>query len=152
MIHYVVNGDLLKSDRQTLINTVNCDGAMGKGLALQFKQRYPAMFARYAAQCKQGAWKPGMICPYKLPDGRQVLNVATKDHWRNPSELVWIERIVASIVGNHERLGIKSLAMPKLGCGNGCLEWSVVGPLMADALRNLPFDTYIYVGSNDVQY
>lgn len=151
MIHYIT-GDLLQSNCQTIANTVNCVGIMGKGIALQFKQAYPAMHAKYREQCQKGQWKPGMVARYMMPNGQQILNVATKDHWSNPSELPWIVGALKRIVDNHERLEITSLAVPKLGCGNGGLDWSIVGPLMAGSLRKLPFDTWIYISPNDTQY
>lgn len=152
MIKYVVNGNLFDSKCQTLCNTVNCKGAMSKGIAEQFKARFPAMFAKYEQQCRAGEWKPGMICKYGLEDGRMILNVATKGDWRNPSHLAWIKRILDRIVSDYERLGITSIAMTKLGCGNGKLSWDDVGPLMVVALEGLPILVEIYIETGDCQY
>jgi O-acetyl-ADP-ribose deacetylase (regulator of RNase III) len=150
MIKYVVNGNLFDSDCQTLVNTINCEGVMGAGIAKQFKQRFPAMFASYQRQISQ--WKPGMICRYKLEDGRMILNVATKDKWRNPSHLAWIKRILDRIVSDYRKLGITSIAMTKLGCGLGGLDWDDVGPLMIAALESLPILVEIYIEAGDCQY
>jgi len=120
---------------------------MGKGLAAQFKERYPAMFATYQRQVSQ--WRPGMICRYHLPGGKIILNVATKNHWKDPSRIVWIKAILHHIIQDYKFLGITSIALPKLGCGNGKLEWSDVGPIMLRALSNLPIDVEIYINEGD---
>jgi O-acetyl-ADP-ribose deacetylase (regulator of RNase III) len=151
MIKYIVNGNLFDSKCQTLTNTVNCVGVMGAGIAKQFKDRYPSMFSRYAKVCAEGQMKPGMIYPWRASD-HLILNVSTKDDWRNNSRIKWIEAILERIVSNYQRLGITSIAMTKLGCGLGGLDWNDVGPLVVAALRDLPILVEIYVEASDTQF
>ena len=105
------------------------------------------MFATYQRQVPQ--WRPGMICRYKLPNGRMILNVATKDHWKDPSHIAWIKAILSKITSDYTFLGITSIALPKLGCGNGKLEWAEVGPIMLRALSDLPIDIELYINEGD---
>lgn len=122
-------GDLFRSDAQTLVNTVNCVGVMGKGIAAAFKQRFPDMFKDYVERCEQGQVRLGR--PYlwtgSLP---WVLNFPTKDHWRSVSRLHSIEAGLEHLLSHYEEWGIESLAVPPLGCGHGGLDWSVVGPTL----------------------
>jgi hypothetical protein len=125
---------------------------MGAGIAKQFKSRYPAMFAKYYEQCSTGKWQPGRICRHKLNDGRYILNVSTKDHFNKDSMYGWIKDILERIISDYKRLGITSIAITKLGCGNGHLSWSVVGPMMADALSKLDILVEIHIDPGDEQY
>lgn len=152
MIKYIVNGNIFNSECQTLVNTVNCVGVMGKGVAKQFKQHYPAVFAKYEQQCKAGEWKPGSIYPHKLEDDRIILNASTKDHWKPDSQIEWINSIIFKILLKWQQYGITSIAMTKLGCGNGNLDWSEVGPRMAAAFRKLPIPVEIYIDPGDEQF
>src|SRR6266540_4183792 len=117
-------GDLFESRAQTLVNTVNCVGVMGKGVALEFKKRFPANFEDYAARCERKQVRLGQPYLYRDPSGRSIVNVPTKDHWRSPARLRDIERGLDYFVRHIEKWGIQSVAMPPLGCGNGGLEWS----------------------------
>ncbi len=152
-ITYVVGGDLLASNAHTLVNTVNCHGVMGAGLARQFKARYPLCFPRYRQLCDAGQFKPGTfsICREYLP-AHLILNAATKDRWQDDSRIEWVESILQRIVANFESLGMRSLAISKLGCGNGHLEWSVVGPLMVTYLSRISGGVIIYMDAGDQQY
>ena len=85
-------GDMFTSDAQTLVNTVNCVGVMGKGVALKFKERFPQMFNDYARKCERGAVQLGEPYVYEDKSGIKILNFPTKDHWRSPSRLRDIER------------------------------------------------------------
>lgn len=150
-------GSLFDSKAQTLTNTVNCVGIMGKGIALEFKKRYPSMFADYVERCNQGEVRLGAPYVYALP-ARQtdffgsdedkwpslILNFPTKKHWRSRSRLGDIERGLDHLVNHSEAWGITSLAMPPLGCGNGGLTWDLVGPLMYRYLSPLQLPVALY--------
>jgi O-acetyl-ADP-ribose deacetylase (regulator of RNase III)/uncharacterized protein YwgA len=137
-------GDLFESQAQTLVNTVNCVGVMGKGVAAEFKKRYPAMFEDYAQRCRRKAVHLGEPYPYRDASGALIINFPTKDHWRSPSRLKDIERGLDHFVTHAADWGVTGVAMPPLGCGNGGLAWSEVGPLIYRKLRGLPFPVEVY--------
>lgn len=142
MIKYI-KGDLFSSPAQVLVNTVNLDGVMGKGLALQFKKLYPDMFQQYQSFCENKILEIGKLWLYKT-DKKWILNFPTKDHWRNPSKIEYIEKGLQKFVSTYKDKGITSIAFPKLGCGNGGLDWAEVKPIMNNYLKNLPIDIYVY--------
>lgn len=136
-------GNIFESNCSTIVNTVNCVGVMGKGIALEFKKKYPEMFMEYILKCDRGEVKPGL--PYIYQDkGISILNFPTKDHWRSPSRLSYIIDGLNWFVENYEKFGIDSIAFPPLGCGNGGLTWNVVGPIMYQKLSKLPINIEIY--------
>jgi O-acetyl-ADP-ribose deacetylase (regulator of RNase III)/uncharacterized protein YwgA len=136
-------GDLFASEAQTLVNTVNCVGVMGKGVALEFKKRWPKMFDDYERRCQRKQVRLGE--PYLYQNGTgSVINFPTKDHWRSPSRIADIESGLDYLVAHASEWGIRSLALPPLGCGNGGLEWAEVGPLMYRKLHGLPFPVEVY--------
>jgi O-acetyl-ADP-ribose deacetylase (regulator of RNase III)/uncharacterized protein YwgA len=137
-------GDLFGSGAQTLVNTVNCVGVMGKGVALEFKKRFPANFEDYAKRCERRQVRLGEPYPFPDPSGRLIVNFPTKDHWRSPAKLSDIERGLDHFVGHFAEWGINSVAFPPLGCGNGGLEWSEVGPLMYRKLHQLTIEIEVY--------
>lgn len=139
----VVSGDLLASSAQTLVNTVNCVGVMGKGIALAFKHRYPEMFADYVARCKRGEVRLGHPYPYQADD-HLVINFPTKQHWRAVSRLEDIVAGLRYLEQHYRQWGVTSLAVPPLGCGNGQLEWSVVGPTLYRHLARLDIPVELY--------
>ena len=145
----VLIGDLFKSRAQTLVNTVNCVGVMGKGVALQFKERFPEMFADYQARCKRGDVKLGKPYLFKRLITPWVLNFPTKDHWRSVSQLTDIVRGLEHLAENYRVWGITSLAVPPLGCGYGGLEWRIVGPTIYRYMTRLdiPVELYAPVGT-----
>ncbi|MBQ7522725.1 MAG: macro domain-containing protein [Clostridia bacterium] len=143
MLTYL-KGDLLSSPAQVQVNTVNTAGVMGKGIALQFKKKYPEMFIVYQRVCEKQQLDTGELYLWKSPE-KWVLMFPTKKHWRNPSRMEYIESGLQKFVDNYEKFGIESIAFPKLGCGNGGLEWSVVKPVMEKYLRPLPINIYIYL-------
>ncbi len=151
MIHYVV-GDLFASEATVLVNTVNTVGVMGKGIAKDFRRRYPHMFKEYRALCKQGRFDVGQLLLYKTPH-KWILNFPTKRHWRNKSKIEYIEAGLKKFVSIYEAEGIESIAFPMLGCGNGQLDWeSEIKPLMEEYLADLPIKIYIYLyGLRDSQ-
>lgn len=145
----VLIGDLFASQAQTLVNTVNCVGVMGKGVALEFKKRWPGMFADYQARCARKEVRLGEPYLYRGAAGTSIVNFPTKDHWRSPARLADIERGLDYLVAHLDAWGITSLAMPPLGCGNGGLEWTEVGPLLYRKLREVqvPIEVYAPYGT-----
>lgn len=143
MITYV-EGDLLKSPAQVLVNAVNTVGVMGKGVALQFKHAYPAMFSAYQAVCASGELKIGKLWLYKAPD-KWILSFPTKVHWRQPSRLEYIEAGLREFSARYQEFGIQSVAFPRLGCGAGGLDWETqVKPVMVAHLTPLPIAISMY--------
>jgi len=140
---------LLESQAQTLVNTVNCVGVMGKGIAREFKDREPRMFAAYKRVCDQNLLAPGKLWLWRGTEF-WTLNFPTKLHWRNPSKIEWIEAGLQKFVGGHERLGIREISFPRLGCGNGGLDWDEVRPLMERYLSPLPIDVFIHDYTVDI--
>ena len=140
----VLIGNMFDSSMKTLVNTVNCVGVMGKGVALEFKKRFPEMYKEYARLCDQKQVLPGK--PYFYQDfcGTSILVFPTKDHWRSPSKLKYIVDGLDWFVQNYQNYNITSIAFPPLGCGNGGLTWDVVGPIMYEKLYSLPIDVEIY--------
>lgn len=137
-------GDLFASHAQTLVNSVNCVGVMGKGVALEFKKRWPAMFEDYQRRCALKQVRLGQPYLYRDVAGASILNFPTKDHWRSASRVADIKSGLDYLVAHAEEWGIRSLALPPLGCGNGGLEWSEVGPLIYRKLYHAPFDIEVY--------
>jgi O-acetyl-ADP-ribose deacetylase (regulator of RNase III) len=140
----VIVGNLFDSRAQTLVNTVNCVGVMGKGVAEEFKKRYPAMFKDYVSRCERKAVRLGEPYLYVDAAGARIVNFPTKNHWRAASRLVDIERGLDHFVAHLAEWSVSSVAMPPLGCGNGGLEWAEVGPLIWRKLHALPIDVELY--------
>jgi O-acetyl-ADP-ribose deacetylase (regulator of RNase III)/uncharacterized protein YwgA len=137
-------GDMFASDMQTIVNTVNCVGIMGKGIAQIFKKEYPAMFEDYADRCARGEVR---LCePYHYKDltGVSIVNFPTKGHWRAATRLDDVEAGLDYFVKHFRAWRITSVAFPPLGCGNGGLEWASVGPLMYAKLKGLGIPVEIY--------
>lgn len=148
MILYV-QGDLFQSPAQVLVNTVNTVGVMGKGVALQFKQMFPEMFAQYRELCEQKQFDIGKLWLYRSPN-KWVMNFPTKRHWRQPSKIEYISAGLQKFVDTYDEMGIHSIAFPPLGCGNGQLDFkSQVQPLMHEYLARLPIDVFIYPDRSD---
>ncbi|HEU5375402.1 MAG TPA: macro domain-containing protein [Ktedonobacteraceae bacterium] len=149
-IHYL-KGDIFTSNAQVIVNTVNCKGVMGKGLALAFKQKYPDMFAIYERDCQSGKLQIGRPTLYQKSTP-WILNFPTKNHWRFPSKLEYIEKGLTFLTKQYKKAGITSIAFPKLGAQNGQLSWDDVGPLMARYLSQLDATIYIYIAEGDKEY
>lgn len=130
-------GDLFESEAQTWVNTVNCVGVMGKGIALTFKQRFPAYFEDYKKRCERDDVHLGRPYLYTREEPPWILSFPTKDHWRSLARLEHIVEGLEYLEANYEEWGIESLAVPPLGCGNGQLEWAVVGPTLYEHLQRL---------------
>lgn len=134
------HGGLLKSGADALVNTVNTVGVMGKGIALQFKRVFPENFKAYAAACRSGDVEIGrmFVVPTSTLGGpRWLINFPTKRHWRGHSKLEWIETGLDDLVSTVQRLGIRSIAVPPLGAGNGGLDWDQVRPLIVQKLGSI---------------
>jgi uncharacterized protein YwgA/O-acetyl-ADP-ribose deacetylase (regulator of RNase III) len=140
----VVVGDMFESRAQTLVNTVNCVGVMGKGVAAAFRKRFPAMYVDYVARCDRHEVRLGRPYLYREPEPPNVLNFPTKQHWRAVSRLSDIVEGLNYLQEHYEAWGITSLAVPPLGCGNGGLEWRVVGPTLYQHLAQLPIPVELY--------
>lgn len=137
----LIRGNLLETEAEALVNTVNCVGAMGKGIALQFKQAFPDNFKAYQAACRAGDMAPGKMFVHAtsgLVNPRYIINFPTKRHWRGQSRLEDIEFGLKALIAEVQRLGIHSIAVPPLGCGLGGLDWRVVRPMIEQAFTVLP--------------
>lgn len=137
----IANGDLLEQRVDAIVNTVNTVGVMGKGIALQFKRKWPANFKAYEAACRRHEVVPCKMFVFdngQLAEPKFIINFPTKRHWRQPSKLSDIECGLEDLVEQIKLLKIRSIALPPLGCGNGGLEWSVVQPLIVKAFAELP--------------
>ena len=143
MIRFLV-GDLFQTKARTLVNTVNCVGIMGKGVAQTFKSRFPAMFEDYRQRCEAGDLRLGEPYHYSDLAGVSIVNFPTKDHWKSASRMADIEAGLDYFVARAAEWGVRSVAFPPLGCGNGGLDWTDVGPLMYRKLGGLDFDIEIY--------
>ena len=137
-------GTLFDSTATVLVNPVNCRGVMGKGLAAQFKRRYPKMFAWYRSECRAGNVKIGRVSGW-MEDGITILNFPTKDLWGDPSEIEYITAGLQDFIDWAHTYGYPSAAFPKLGCGLGGLEWDEVRPIMELYLAPLPCVCEVYV-------
>jgi O-acetyl-ADP-ribose deacetylase (regulator of RNase III) len=142
-------GDLFASEAQTLVNTVNTVGVMGKGIALQFRNRFPEMHRDYVRKCELGEVVIGKPYLWAPAFDRWVLNFPTKRHWRSAARLADIVAGLDYLRTHYADWGITSMAVPPLGCGEGGLEWRVVGPTLYQSLRELaiPIDLYAPFGT-----
>lgn len=136
-IREIRKSSIFDSSCQTLVNTVNCVGVMGRGLALEFKMRYPDMYEHYRGICEKGLLRPGNLLLYKASTP-WILNFPTKDHWKYPSRLEYIRSGLEKFAAAYDEKGITSIAFPKLGTTAGKLPWEDVKPLMYDLLGILP--------------
>lgn len=149
MIKYIT-GNLLESEADILINTVNCEGFMGKGIAYQFKMKYPQNNTDYVKACKNKTLMIGKLHYYK-EDGKIIINFPTKDKWRNKSKIEYIEKGLEELRVLLPKLDAKSIAIPPLGCGNGGLEWNEVKNIILDKMSCFQnsHDIYIYEPSKN---
>jgi O-acetyl-ADP-ribose deacetylase (regulator of RNase III) len=138
-----LESSVFDSPAQTLVNTVNTVGVMGKGIAKEFKSRYPRMFREYRSLCDDQLLKVGTLHLWRS-DTRWVLNFPTKTTWKLPSKIEYIEMGLRKFVSSYKDLGITSISFPPLGCGNGNLNWSDVRPLMESYLDKVSIPVYIH--------
>jgi len=141
-------GNIFDADVDIRVNTVNCVGAMGAGVALAFKTRYPEMFREYKKACKDGRIQPGKIHVWKQLDGTWIINFPTKRHWREPSRYEDIKAGLADLRSYLQEQGHISIAIPALGCGHGGLDWDRVKDLITDALGDLDAEILLYEPSS----
>lgn len=134
-------GDILSAEAEALVNTVNCVGVMGRGIALQVKNAFPSNYAAYEAACRRGDVQPGRMFVFdtgQFTNPRVVINFPTKRHWRGKSRIEDIESGLDALIQEVRRLGIRSIAIPPLGCGLGGLDWAEVRPRIESALEKIP--------------
>jgi len=149
MIYYV-RGNLFSSRAKVLINTVNTVGVMGKGIAAEFKKIYPQMFKEYKKLCENKELDIGKLHLYKTSN-KWILNFPTKKHWRSPSTIEYIEKGLQTLVKEANYLQLSDIAMPKLGCGNGGLDWETeVKPIVEKYLKKAPINVTIYDFNKDI--
>ncbi|WP_310538888.1 macro domain-containing protein [Phenylobacterium sp.] len=145
-------GDILAADVEALVNTVNCVGIMGRGIALQFKNEYPANFEAYAAACSREEVQPGRMFVFetrRLTNPKYIINFPTKRHWRGKSRMEDIESGLIALSREIRDRGIRSIAIPPLGSGLGGLDWSEVRPRIVEALSGIRgVEVVIYEPSN----
>lgn len=141
----VIKGDLFESRAQTLVNTINCVGVMGKGLALEFKRRYPGMYQDYVKRCKKDQVKLGEPYLFRGLELPQILNFPTKGHWRSVSRLEDIVHGLDYLERHYKEWGITSIAVPSLGCQQGQLDWRAVLPVLYRYLSRLDIPVELYV-------
>lgn len=140
----VLIGDMFESGAQTLVNTVNCVGVMGKGIALEFKKRFPQMFEDYVVRCRGGEVRLGRPYLYKSAIPPWILNFPTKDHWRSLARVDDIVNGLEYLLDNYKQWDITSLAVPPLGTGQGQLEWRIVGPILYRYLSKMDIPVELY--------
>lgn len=140
----VLIGDLFESKMQTWVNTINTVGVMGKGIALGFKNRFPEMYEDYVKRCDAKQVRLGEPYLYRRLTEPWILNFPTKDHWRSVTRVDDIIRGLENLAENYSEWGITSLAVPPLGCGEGRLEWRVVGPTLYRHLKALGIPVELY--------
>jgi O-acetyl-ADP-ribose deacetylase (regulator of RNase III) len=133
-------GDILSADAEAVVNTVNCVGIMGRGIALQFKKAYPENFKAYAAACKRGEVEPGRMFVFEtgqVTNPRFIVNFPTKRHWKGKSRVEDIESGLEALAGEIVARRMASIALPPLGCGLGGLDWAEVRPMVESTLGRL---------------
>jgi uncharacterized protein YwgA/O-acetyl-ADP-ribose deacetylase (regulator of RNase III) len=140
----VLIGDIFESEAQTLVNTVNTVGVMGKGIALGFRKRFPEMYDDYVRRCARREVHLGVPYFYRRLVPPHVINFPTKDHWRSVSKLNDIVHGLKYLQSHIAAWGVTSLAVPPLGCGEGRLEWRVVGPTLYRHLSKLGVSVELY--------
>lgn len=140
-----IKGNIFNSKCQTIVNTVNCVGVMGKGIALVHRLRYPKMYEEYKQHCKNKLIQPGSLWLYtKQENAPWILSFPTKYHWKYPSKIEWIEQGLQKFVDTYKKKGITSIAFPLLGTHNGGLDLEVVKNLMDKYLAKCNIDIEIY--------
>ena len=133
-------GDILDEEIEAIVNTVNCVGVMGRGIALQFRKTYPDNFTAYAAACKRNEVQPGKMFVFPLGQMvgvRFIINFPTKRHWKGKSRIEDIEDGLLDLVNVIQKHNIRSIAIPPLGCGLGGLDWNTVRPKIESAMQNV---------------
>jgi len=137
----LTKGNILQARAEALVNTVNCMGYMGKGIALQFKKAFPANFKAYEQACRAKEVQTGRVFVYatgSMMDPKFIINFPTKQDWRENSKYEYVAEGLKSLLQVIRERGIKSIAIPPLGCGLGGLDWAKVRPMIESAFQSLP--------------
>jgi O-acetyl-ADP-ribose deacetylase (regulator of RNase III) len=137
----IQQGDILQADTEALVNTVNCIGIMGRGIALQFRKAFPENYEVYRAACEREEVQPGRMLVFdrqRLINPRYIINFPTKRHWKGKSRIEDIQAGLTALVQEVQARNIRSVAVPPLGCGLGGLDWEEVRPIIEEAFRALP--------------
>lgn len=142
MIRYL-KGNIFEASAQTIVNPVNLRGVMGKGLALEYKNKFPGLFQAYALDVVGKKIGIGVPTIWKGPD-KWIVNFPTKDDWRNPSEYEYIEKGLQGLRPRLDEWGVLSIAMPSLGCGLGSLDWNKVRPMIEKHLGDMEMTIEVY--------
>lgn len=144
MSYKEIRGNIFNSNAMAIVNTVNCVGVMGKGIALEYRLRYPDMFAEYESICNQKLLKPGQILPYRKSKP-WILNFAIKDDWKQPSKAQWIESTLQKFCSNYREMGIYSVAFPLMGAMNGGIPVELIWTLTREYLSEInDIDVEVY--------
>lgn len=143
MSKFIICNNIFNSTAQVLVNPVNTVGVMGKGLALQVKQQYPNVYEAYKKACTQNKLTIGKLQLVPIADNRFVLNFPTKIHWKNSSEYRYIIAGLNKLANCYESKNITSIAFPKIGCGCGGLNWTVVKTLIIKHLQHTDLIIYL---------
>lgn len=151
-------GDMFAEPVDAIVNTVNCVGVMGKGVALEFKKRWPENFTAYKELCDAKRLSPGEMFVFENTplfdsnEPRYLINFPTKSHWRSKSKLSYVKDGLEALVHEIKQYNIKSIAIPPLGCGNGGLDWADVKPLIISSLSNLNgVDVLVFAPFEDLE-
>jgi len=147
-------GNILDAETDVLVNTVNSVGVMGKGIALQFKKQFPENYSAYKRAVDKGDLKPGKVFISSVNSTGKVqyiANFATKDHWRQPSRIEWINSGLEDLRKQLKNLPVDSVAIPPLGCGHGGLKWDEVRPLLEDAFKNFDMHVFVFEPSENIK-
>ena len=143
----IAKGNLFDAGTHALVNTINTKGKMGRGIALEFKQRYSDMFKEYANLCRHGLIHVGKTWTWENvghTTPQYIINFPTKDDWKFPSKLEWISTGLDDLKYRVIMLEIESIAIPALGCSNGKLSWEDVRPLIMEKLNDLEIPIILY--------
>lgn len=143
----IKNGDLLKAPVEAIVNPINTAGVMGAGLARQIRDRYPDHYAAYREACRRGEVRIGRMFVHDRGEGarpRYIIGFPTKEDWRAPSKIEYIQAGLDDLVRVIREHDIRSIAVPALGAGLGGLDWRAVRPVILRALSNVPADVWVY--------
>lgn len=143
----IIKGNVFESEAQTIVNTVNCVGVMGKGIALEYKKRYPEMFVKYKQLCDKKLFNIGQLWLYKT-ENKWILNFPTKLDWRNKTEIEYLELGLKKFVSEYKAKGITSIGFPLLGANNGGIDPKISLNIMCNYLQECEIPVYIYDNQN----
>ena len=149
MIKYTET-NVFNTDAMCIVNTINCVGFMGKGLALEFALRYPDLLDDYKRKCDLNVIKPGKIYYYRSIGNQMIANFPTKNDFKFPSKIEWVEECLKDFANTYKDNNITSIALPLLGCGNGGLDYKIVKSLMEKYL--IPLDCICYICLASIPY